>query len=223
VVLQCNGVIRVSTSGKRKQGPLQWVLNGIIGVLIVAVIGAIVYMFRLGSGSLPVAGQAPQFSAQNVNGKTVSMSDLNGKIVLVTWYYTHCTDECPLTMFRFEQIQNQLEKQGEFGKNVVLLAITLDPTRDTVPVIKQYANHYNANFSGWYFLRANPNQTATILKKWGIQVQQNQNQEFIEHTLKTDLIDQNGNIRATYNTANLNTNKVLSNIHSLVQRMSWLS
>ncbi|MCL6454275.1 MAG: SCO family protein [Alicyclobacillus sp.] len=190
--------------------------------LVVAVVGGIVYMFRQGAGTLPVAGQAPNFSATDVTGQTVSMSSLTGKVVLVTWYYTHCTDECPLTMYHFEQIQGQLEKEGLFGKKVVLMAITLDPARDTQPVIRAYAAHYNANLRGWYFLRANPAETVQILKGWGIQVKESTDKEFIEHTIKTELIDANGNIRATYNTANLNDSQILSDIHSLIQREHWM-
>ncbi|MDQ0188629.1 SCO family protein [Alicyclobacillus cycloheptanicus] len=206
-----------------KSKPVRFTLYGIIGVLIVAVIGGIWYMLRAGGGSLPVEGQAPNFSAQDVSlNKTVSMQSLSGKIVLITWYYTHCTDECPLTMYRFEQIQQQLEKQGTFGKNVILVAMTLDPTRDTPPVIRQYANHFHANANGWYFLRANPAQTIQILNAWGIKVKPSTDKEFIEHTSKTDLIDQNGNIRAEYNTANLNPNQVVHDVNSLVSRTNWL-
>lgn len=193
----------------------------IISVLVIGIVGSIVYIIRAGGGSLPVSGQAPNFSAEDIHGTTVSMKDLNGKLVLITWYYTHCTDECPLTMYRFEQIQNQLEQQGDFGKKVVLVAVTLDPARDTIPVIRQYAAHYHANLNGWYFLRANPAQTVQILHKWGIQVKPSTDKEFIEHTSKTDLLDQSGNIRASYNTANLDTKTVLSNINSLIARMNW--
>lgn len=195
---------------------------GLVVVLVLAIVGGIVYILREGGGTLPVAGQAPNFSAENIsNGKPFTMQSANGKIVLITWYYTHCTDECPLTMYRFEQIQQQLEKKGTFGKKVILIAMTLDPARDTKPVIEQYAHHFNANFKGWYFLRATPAQTIQILNKWGIQVKASTDKEFIEHTSKTELIDQNGNIRAEYNTANLNPNQVVSNIDSLVSRMSW--
>lgn len=179
-------------------------------------------MARAGGNSLPVAGQAPNFTAQDISdNQPVAMQNLNGKIVLITWYYTHCTDECPLTMYRFEQIQKQLQKQGLFGKKVVLIAMTLDPKRDTAPVIAQYAAHFNADTSGWYFLRATPVQTARILGQWGIQVKASANKEFLEHVSKTDLIDQNGNIRAQYNTANLDPTKVVSDIHNLVSRMRW--
>lgn len=178
-------------------------------------------MFREGANSLPVAGQAANFTAQNVNGQTVSLNNLNGKIVLMTWYYTHCTDECPLTMYRFSQVQKQLERQGVFGKKVVLIAMTLDPTRDTMPVLRQYGQHFGADFSGWYFLRTSETNTLQILNAWGIQAKPSTDKEFIEHTSKTVLIDQNGNIRKEYNTANLDPKQITSDIDSLLRREKW--
>lgn len=213
-------MIRGGSSLKKRKW---WNLTfyGTISVIGLAVVGGLIYMWRQATGTLPVAGQAPAFTATNINGQSVSLSNLQGKVVLMTWYYTHCTDECPLTMYRFEQVQQQLEKQGVFGKQVVLIAMTLDPNRDTVPVIRQYGAHFNANYAGWYFLRTNEMQTLKILNAWGIQAKPSTNKEFIEHTSKTVLIDEYGNIRAEYNTANLDPNTVTSNIDSLVSQMTW--
>jgi protein SCO1/2 len=152
-----------------------------VGLLILGLLGGIGNIWRAGTGTLPVAGQAPNFTATDVTGKTVSLSSLHGKIILMTWYYTHCTDECPLTMYRFEQIQNELIKQHEFGKRVLLIAMTLDPTRDTVPVIEKCGQHFNANLSGWYLLRTSLQKTDAILRAWGIQAKPSSNKEFIEH------------------------------------------
>lgn len=195
-----------------------WVL---IVVLIAGIIGGITYMIREGGGSLPVEGQAPNFTATNVTGKTISFDSLNGKVRLVTWFYTHCPDECPLTAYHMEQIQNQLEKEGKFGNKVVFVSITFDPTRDTLPVIQAWANHFQPDYKGWYFLRATPEQTKEILREWGIQVKPGATPGYLEHVVKTDLIDQNGNIRKVYNTADLNTNEVVSNINNLIAKSSW--
>ncbi len=196
---------------------------GIAAVVVCVVIGGIVYMFRAGASSLPEGGQAPSFTAYNLSDKPVALNQLNGKVVVMTWFYTHCTDECPLTMYRFEELQNKLKQQGTFGKDVVLVAVTLDPKRDTTPVLQAYAAHYHADSRGSYFLRDNPTETAKILESYGIQEKQLPDTEAIEHTIKTEIIDQNGNIRKTYNTANLNPDQMLSDINSLLARKNWLN
>lgn len=213
------------TTAKAKLKPRGWQgwFYPLAVLLALVVVGEIAYMFRTGEESLPVTGRAADFAAQDVyTGRTVSLRGLEGKIVLLTWYYTHCTDECPLTMYRFYQIQQKLRAQGLFGRQAVLVALTLDPGRDTPAVIRQYGNHFHDDPAGWYFLRATPAQTIRILGAWGVSVKPSTDKEFIEHTTKTVLIDQNGNVRATYPTANLNPSQVVSDIRGLVARANWL-
>lgn len=190
-------------------------------VAVCAVIaGALWYIIWQGGGSLPVIAQAADFTATNVDGRAVTLSQLNGKVRLMTWFYTHCPDECPLTAYQMEQVQNQLIQSGSFGKQVAFISMTFDPNRDTLPVIKQWASHYHPDFAGWYFLRADEPQTQTILKKWGVQTRFGDT-EYIEHIVKTVLIDNNGNVRKTYNTANLNVTEVVNDINGLIQRSRW--
>lgn len=189
--------------------------------LLVGTAGGIIYMFREGSGSLPVLGQSTNFTATVVTGKTMSFDSLNGKVLVVTWFYTHCPDECPLTAYKMEQIQNELEKKGEFGSQVAFVSITFDPQRDTLPVIQAWANHFHANLKGWYFLRANPAETKIILQQWGVQVKPGATPEYFDHITKTDLIDEYGNIRKTYTGANLDTNEVMNDIQGLLARRNW--
>lgn len=199
-----------------------YLFYGFAAVAVCAVIGGIAYMFEAGAATLPEGGPAPNFTAQNLSGKPVSLADLSGKVVVVTWYYTRCTDECPLTMVHFEQLQAKLKQQGKLGNDVVLVALTLDPQHDTPRVIANYATHYHADLSSWYFLRADPAQTTKILEAYGIKEKQLPNTETIEHTIKTEIIDQDGNIRKTYNSSNLNPNQMMSDINSLLARKNWL-
>lgn len=180
-------------------------------------------MLNAGSGSLPVTGEIHNFTALDVaNGKVVSLRSLTGKLVLMTWYYTHCTDECPLTMYHFYQIQTLLQKDGLFGSKVILIAMTLDPARDSASVIRQYSAHFQADPQGWYFLRDSVQETDRILKQWGVLVKPGTDKEFIEHTTKTVLIDQNGNVRDTYTTANLSASQIVADIQSVLSRDNWL-
>lgn len=184
---------------------------------VVAIGGGLYYMMAWGGQSLPVAGQAPNFTATDVTGKQVSLNKLDGKIRLVTWFYTNCTDACPITAYQMELIQNKLEQQGTFGKKVVLVSMTLDPKRDTIPVLQKWSSEFHANYTGWYFLRATPLETLNVLKESGIQVKET-NPGTLDHLLKTELIDQNGNIRATYTTAKLDVNQVVHDINNLISR-----
>ena len=187
-------------------------------VFMAGIGGGVFYILDWGGHSLPVTGQVVNFTATDISGKQVSLNSLNGKVRLVTWFYTNCPDECPLTAAQMEQIQNKLEQQGEFGKDVVFVSMTLDPTRDTLPVIRSWSAHFHPNLQDWYFVRATPQETLKVLTQSGVKVQQASNPVYLDHILKTELIDQYGNIRVTYNTADLNVNQVVSDINNLISR-----
>jgi protein SCO1/2 len=71
---------------------------------------------------------APNFTLTDQNGNRVALSDLRGHPVVLTFFYTHCTDECPLTASKFQSI---LKSSGAQFKNVRWVAVSTDPVGDT--------------------------------------------------------------------------------------------
>jgi protein SCO1/2 len=70
-------------------------------------------------------------------------------IVVMDFVYTTCTTVCPVLSAVFGQLQ---EKLGDrLGKEVVLVSVTVDPTRDTPQRLKAYAAKHNAQ-QGWTWL-----------------------------------------------------------------------
>ncbi|WP_067933947.1 SCO family protein [Alicyclobacillus kakegawensis] len=194
---------------------------GIVTVLVVAIAGGLVYMVRAAGGTLPIEGQASDFTAINVDGRNIRFSSLDGKIRLVTWFYTHCPDVCPLTAHRMQQIQTKLEAEGVFASKVDIVAIDLDPESDSLHDIRVWSSHFNPNYHGWYFVRTDPEHTKRILKAWGVERKLIPGSVYVSHTIKTVLVDEDGNIRKTYNTANLNVDEVASDVNGLIQREKW--
>ncbi|MCL6517677.1 SCO family protein [Alicyclobacillus sp.] len=200
----------------------RWAFYAVVAVLVLGIAAGVGYMLRAGGGSLPVMGQASDFTAVNTDGRPVRFSQLDGKIRLVTFFYTHCPGPCPLTAYRLEQVQNDLKQQGLFGSKVAIVSVTLDPEHDSVQDIRAWASHYNPDYDGWYFLRPDPKDLPAILKAWGVYRQPVPNSVYISHTLVTELVDQNGNIRATYLGDNPDPKQMEKDIHSLIARWNWL-
>jgi len=198
------------------------VFYSVMGVFIAGIIAFIGVWLHEGLNSLPVLGQTSNFTATDVTGKDVTFQNLNGKIRLVTWFYTRCPDECPLTAYRMEQLQAKLQANHLLGSQVVLMSITFDPTHDTLPVIQTWAKHFGVNSNSWYVIRANPAQTQRMMKAWGVQLKPGQSMDLYEHVLSTKLIDENGNVRANYSTANLDVNAIYGQIQNLIQHRNWM-
>jgi protein SCO1/2 len=86
------------------------------------------------------------FSLTDANrDTTVQAKDFHGRIVVVYFGYTHCPDVCPLML---HQLQSVLSKLGEKAEQVRVLFVTVDPKRDTVPVLKSYSEYFGPQFIG---------------------------------------------------------------------------
>jgi protein SCO1/2 len=96
------------------------------------------------------------FSLPDTTGKARTMADFKGRAVVLFFGYTHCPDVCPTTMAELSQA---LLKLGDDAKRVQVLMVTVDPARDTAPLLSEYVSAFNPSFIG---LR--PADTAQLVK-----------------------------------------------------------
>src|SRR5512142_3053679 len=95
------------TSGKRVAKTLsrKFIRTVLVPALVMMtaylVTGCLGYSLR-GSAVTPPE-TLPDFKLANTQGEPVSLSSLRGKVVLLYFGYTHCTDACPLTLAHFAQ------------------------------------------------------------------------------------------------------------------------
>src|SRR3954468_24123653 len=78
----------------------------------------------------------PNFTVMTQRGKPVKFYDdlVKGKIVIISFIYTSCTDICPLTTARVAQLEQKL---GDMvGRDVFMISMTVDPEHDTPKRLK---------------------------------------------------------------------------------------
>src|SRR5579864_2840544 len=80
---------------------------------------------------LDVFGAAPDFQLTDQSGATFSSQSLVGRVTLLDFVYTHCTDACPLLSATFQQTQRKLMDQQLLGSKVMLVSLSVDPQHDT--------------------------------------------------------------------------------------------
>ncbi len=78
-------------------------------------------------------------------GKPVTEADFRGKVVALYFGYTHCPDICPLTM---SDLATALGKLGPLAKDVRIVFISVDPARDTLPILKAYTHAFSPEAIG---------------------------------------------------------------------------
>ena len=96
--------------------------------------------------TLPKIKLAPEFTLTRQDGKRLSLKDLRGKVLAITFIYASCTDTCPLLTAKMTGIQDRLGPA--FGPEVNFLSITVDPEHDTPARLAEYAKRFHAT-SGW--------------------------------------------------------------------------
>lgn len=173
------------------------------------------------SGKLPDLGAAADFTYNDIDGNPVTFSEADGKVRLVYFFYSNCPDVCPPTTYMLSQVQEKLKAEGKFGSKVEIFSITIDPTRDTPEALKTFAGKFNADFTGWKFLRGDEQETADLAKKYQLAVIKDKDGNF-GHSNLVVLVDKKGRIRefispsANGNPGDYDADQLVKEIESLM-------
>ena len=90
-----------------------------------------------------------EFELAERNGDTFRSADMRGKVWVVTYFYASCPGQC----IRLNQNIKLLHNLPEL-KDVTWVSITCDPDNDTLAVLRDYADRWQADPKRWLFCRA---------------------------------------------------------------------
>lgn len=82
---------------------------------------------------------APDFTLSDDGGHIWTLSGQQGKAVLLTFGFTHCTDTCPATLAKLARIAESSQRRA--GTTEIAF-VTIDPARDTVPVVHRFVARF---------------------------------------------------------------------------------
>ena len=118
---------------------------------------------QLASGTwLPQAKPVTDFQLLDTTGRAFSRQDLAGAPTLVFFGFTHCPDVCPTTLLKLAQVHRRAAITG-----LRVIFITVDPQRDTPPVLGQYVHAFDPQFQG---LTGDPKTIARLAANFGVAV-----------------------------------------------------
>jgi len=131
----------------------------------------------LALGALSACGQKSSWYGTNItgvmpplqfimtrasDGAAVSAKDFRGSEVLLYFGYTNCPDVCPTTL---ANVAAALGKLGARAKDVRVLFVTVDPARDTLPVLKTYVKAFSPRMDG---LRGDADAIAKLARRYRV-------------------------------------------------------
>lgn len=143
----------------------------------------------------PTISTVQPFNFLNQDGKDVTEADIQGKVVLVNFFFTTCKGICPKMNGNMHKIYEQFKDEPDF----MILSHTCDPETDSVPVIKRYADSLKVDERKWVFLTGRKDslykqaRNSYLLDDPKNNVV-NINDQFL-HTQFFAVVDKNGNVR----------------------------
>jgi protein SCO1 len=145
------------------------------------------------------------FKFQNQLGRTVSLTDLPGKVIVADFFFTRCPSICPKLTANIRKLQDALSSKDQFKQLnpafIQFLSFSVDPERDSVPVLKAYGNKFGINPDLWWLLTGPKKQIYDFSMnelKLGLADGEGVDSNFI-HTQKLVLLDKEHVVRGYYN------------------------
>jgi len=153
---------------------------------------------------LPFYGTLPTFELVERTGATVYSDDLKHKVWIAGFVFTNCAGQCPLIASKMRFIQEKLR----FKDNFRLIAITVDPERDSPKALAAYAKRYDADPYKWLFLTGRPGDIQALVKN-GFRLASEGSGSEMTHSDRLVLIDGYGRIRGYYDALDENAIRTL--------------
>ena len=148
---------------------------------------------RFNAIDLTGASYAQGFNLPDFNGKPRTLADFKGKVTVVFFGYTQCPDACPTTMAELSGI---LKTLGPDASRVQVVFITVDPSRDTAALLKNYVTNFRPDFLA---LRGDEAQTQQVIRDFKVLVEKvpgkTADSYTIDHTAGSYIFDPMGRIR----------------------------
>lgn len=138
--------------------------------------------------------KVPPFAFLNQDRDTISNANYRGKVYVVEFFFSRCTDICIPMNHNLQLIAKQFEDNPNFG----IASFSIDPEHDQPEVLKKYAQDYGVTNPNWHFMTGD-RETIYKLSNEGFYLNVSHEaglENGFYHSGLFALIDQNGFIRS---------------------------
>ena len=139
------------------------------------------------------AEYARSLALTDADGQPRTLAEFKGKVVVVFFGYTQCPDVCPSTMAELAEVKRSL---GADGARVQGIFVSVDPARDTAPLLKSYVANFGPDLIG---LRGTADETKAAAKEFKVFYAQvpgkTASSYTVDHTAGSYVFDAQGRVR----------------------------
>ena len=137
---------------------------------------------------------AADFQLSDASGKPFRLNEQKGRVVVLTFLYTNCPDECPLIAELFHDTSTLL---GTDAGDVRFVSVSLDPEHDTSEAIAKFLQAHRVEGLLTY-LRGTREQLAPVWKAYFMGVLSTANPNVLAHSSRIVVIDRGGLQRSNF-------------------------
>lgn len=136
----------------------------------------------------------PDFALTTQDGTALRLSDLRGKVVVLTFIYTRCPlpDYCPAVDKKFRELAERVGSVKARADAVRLLSISFDPEHDTPEALRKHADLQGAKPPLWTYAVASHDELRKVAGRFGLVYGPMSNE--IRHNLSTAVIAPDGTL-----------------------------
>ena len=159
-----------------------------------------------------IEGRAPALALVNQSGQPLTLTELRGKVVLLTFTYSACVEVCPLITAALVTLRQRLtvvERQQVF-----FLSVTAQPEVDTPAVLHAYAHRLGVDLASWAFVTGHPQAVQAVWLAFGLTVKPRA-KGVVDHPAWTFLIDREGMVQYRYLGSLLEMETILEDMRTL--------
>ena len=143
--------------------------------------------------SLDITGSdyARSFDLLDPDGRSRTLADFKGRLVMVFFGFTQCPDVCPTALGRAVAVRQML---GADADRLQVIFVTVDPERDTAGLLRNYTSAFDPSFIG---LRGDAARTAEVAREFKVFYQKvpTGSSYTMDHTALTYVFDAKGQLR----------------------------
>jgi protein SCO1/2 len=159
-----------------------------------------------------IEGRVPELALVDQSGQPLTLKALRGKVVLLTFTYSACTDVCLLITAAMAALQQRLTAAER--QQVCFLSVTTQPEVDTPAVLHAYANRLGVDLASWAFLTGHPQAVQEVWQAFGLTVKRRA-KGVVDHPAWTLLIDREGMVQYRYLGSLLEVETILEDMRTL--------
>jgi protein SCO1/2 len=158
----------------------------------------------------------PDITLTNQNSRSIPLSSLRGKPVLVGFIHTMCKGVCQMMTANMRSVASALPPAK--AADVTMLLITTDPADDRPPELLLYAKKQGLSGSGWILVTGPQDRIAQVMRLYG--VKHEESDDAMMHVMKLFLLNPEGALAHVYPGMRVSPQNVAADIETLSQHAS---